>query len=228
MVLELQRADRVRDASRSSRTGRARSRTSDRCTTCRRCDDASACRMRYITGSRMLRLGEAMSILARRVREPSGNSPARMRRNRSRFSSTRAIAIGAVLAGLGERAAILAHLVGRQVADIGLARLDQLHGPVVKLLEVIGSVVQRRPSRSRASGTSSLIESTYSTSSLVGIGVVEAQVALAAVLAREAEVEADRLGMADVQIAVGLGREARLDAARRTARCGCLPRRSPR
>ena len=41
-----------------------------------------------MTGSRMLRLGDAMSILARSVREPSGNSPARMRWNRSRFSAT--------------------------------------------------------------------------------------------------------------------------------------------
>ena len=33
-------------------------------------------------------LGEAMSILALRTRAPSGNSPARMRSNRSRLSST--------------------------------------------------------------------------------------------------------------------------------------------
>ena len=58
-----------------------------------------------------------------------------------------------------------------------------------------------------------MIESTYSTSSLHGIGVVEAQVALAAELGGEAEVEADRLGVADVQVAVGLGREARVHAA---------------
>ena len=48
----------------------------------------SARRMRYITGSRMLRFGDAMLIFARSVLEPSGNSPARMRPNRSRFSST--------------------------------------------------------------------------------------------------------------------------------------------
>ena len=36
----------------------------------------------------MFRLGDAMSILARNVREPSGNSPARMRSKRSRFSVT--------------------------------------------------------------------------------------------------------------------------------------------
>jgi hypothetical protein len=41
------------------------------------------------------------------------------------------------------------------------------------------------------------------------VGVVEAQVAAAAELPRDAEVEADRLGVPDVQVAVGLGRKAR-------------------
>ena len=57
------------------------------------------------------------------------------------------------------------------------------------------------------------MESTYSLLFLGGVGVVEAQVALAAVLLGEAEVEADRLGVADVQVAVRLRREARVDAA---------------
>ena len=43
------------------------------------------------------------------------------------------------------------------------------------------------------------------------IGVVEAQVADAAELAGDAEVQADRLGMADVQVAVGFGRETGVD-----------------
>ena len=42
-----------------------------------------------------------------------------------------AIAVGAFLAGLGERAAVLAHLLGGQIADVRLALLDQLHGPLV-------------------------------------------------------------------------------------------------
>jgi hypothetical protein len=44
--------------------------------------------MRYITGSRRFRFGDAMSILARRTLEPSGNSPFFIRSSRSRFSST--------------------------------------------------------------------------------------------------------------------------------------------
>jgi hypothetical protein len=49
---------------------------------------------------------------------------------------------------------------------------------------------------------------------LLGVGVVEAQVADAAVVARQAEVQADALGVADVQVAVGLGREAGADLGR--------------
>ena len=43
----------------------------------------------------MIMFGCAMSIFARSTCAPSGNSPAFMRRSRSRFSSTRAIAIRA-------------------------------------------------------------------------------------------------------------------------------------
>ena len=48
------------------------------------------------------------------------------------------------------------------------------------------------------------------------VGVIETQIAMAAELLRHAEVEADRLGVADMQIAVRLGRKAGddlLDAA---------------
>ena len=45
------------------------------------------------------------------------------------------------------------------------------------------------------------------------VGVVEAQVALAAVGLGQAEVETDALGVPDVQVAVGLRRKARVDAA---------------
>src|ERR1035438_9165220 len=55
--------------------------------------------MRYMMGSRMLKLGDAMSILARRVRAPSGNSPAFMRVNRSRFSAMPRLRYGLSLPG---------------------------------------------------------------------------------------------------------------------------------
>jgi hypothetical protein len=56
---------------------------------------------------------------------------------------------------------------------------------------------------------------------LFRVGVVEPQVAGAAVVAREAEVQADALGMADVQIAVGLGgKRVRMRAASGSP-CAC-------
>jgi hypothetical protein len=42
---------------------------------------------------------------------------------------------------------------------------------------------------------------------LLGVGVVKAHVADAAVVARQAEVQADALGVAHVQVAVGFGRK---------------------
>jgi hypothetical protein len=77
------------------------------------------------------------------VRELAGTHA----RNRSRFSSTAAIAIGAVAAGLGEGAAIGARLLGAEVADIGQALLDQFDGEAIELLEIIRGE-ERRPSQS--------------------------------------------------------------------------------
>ena len=63
-----------------------------------------------------------------------------------------AIAVRAVRARLGERAAVLADLLGREVADVGLALLDQLLGRTRRASR--SSPRRRRggpPSRSRAS-----------------------------------------------------------------------------
>ena len=44
-----------------------------------------------------------------------------------------------------------------------------------------------------------------------GVGVVEAQVCFSAVFLSEAEIKADRFGVANVEVAVGFWREARQD-----------------
>ncbi|MNS42731.1 hypothetical protein D3C72_751150 [compost metagenome] len=49
------------------------------------------------------------------------------------------------------------------------------------------------------------------------IGVVEAQIAAAGVVAREAEVEADRFGMTNVQVTVGFRRETGDNSRQRLA-----------
>ena len=138
-----------------------------------------------------------------------------------------AVAIGAVLAGLGEGAAVLANLVGGEVVDVGFAGLDELQGPLVELAEVVGGVaeafpVEAEPAHVFLDGVDVLLLF------LFGIGVVEAQVGLAAELVGEAEVEADGLGVADVEVAVGLGRKAGLDDWRRRTFWCARPRRSDR
>ena len=120
----------------------------------------------------------------------------------------RAIAEGAVGAGMVRRAAMFAHLIGRQVADVGLALLDELDGPFVDLLEIIRRVVEPVPLEADPAdilhdGIDVLLLF------LLRVGIIEAQVAGAAVLLGGAEVQADRLGMADVQVAIGFGRKAR-------------------
>jgi hypothetical protein len=123
----------------------------------------------------------------------------------------RAVAPWAVLAGLGQRAAVGADLVGREVVDVGLPAPDEVDRPLIELLEVVGGEVQvlapvePEPADVGLDGVDVLLLF------LRGIGVVEAQVAATTELSGDTEVEADRLGVPDVEVAVGLGGEARDD-----------------
>jgi len=162
-----------------------------------------------LTGARMLgvhdsvhRTGRACSCsashidLARSTRAPLGNSPSASVR-RGRGSPLSAFPPGAVPTGLGERAAVFADLAGREVVDVGLAGLISRR-PLVQLLEVTGRVVECSPQSNPSQWMSSWMQSMYSCSSLVGFGV-EAQVAPAAKVTGDAKVDADRLGVTDVQ-----------------------------
>jgi hypothetical protein len=124
----------------------------------------------------------------------------------------RAVAERAVAAVLGERAAVSADLLGGERVDVGQAALDQVAREAVQLLEVIRGVVlvlapvETEPAHRVDDRVDVFLLF------LSRVGVVEAQVAHAAVVAREAEIEADRLGVAEVQVPVGLRREARAHA----------------
>ena len=85
-----------------------------------------------------------------------------------------------------------------------------LQRPLVELAEVVGGVAEALPLEAEPAdvfldGVDVLLLFFF------GIGVVEAQVGFAAELVGEAEIEADGLGVADVEVAVGLGWKARLD-----------------
>ena len=120
----------------------------------------------------------------------------------------RAVAIGAVHAGPGQRAAIDAHFLGRLVVHVGNAAADHVAGDLIELSEEIGREMQLVPLVAQPFdvGLNALDEGGFL---LGGIGIVKAEIALSAVLLGNAEVDAQRLGMADVQIAVRLRREAR-------------------
>ena len=111
---------------------------------------------------------------------------------------------------------MLPDLVGRQVVDVGLAGPDELDRPVVELLEVVGrevevlAPIEAQPADVGLDGVDVLLLL------LDRVGVVEPEVTAATEFDGDAEVEADRLGMPDVQVAVRFGREPRddrLDAA---------------
>ncbi len=121
-----------------------------------------------------------------------------------------AVAIGRVFAGFGESAAVLADLVGGEVVDVGFAGFDELDGPGVELGEVVGGVAEAVPLEAEPAdvflnGIDVLLLFFF------GVGVVEAEVGFAAELVGEAEVDADGLGVADVEVAIGLGGKAGLD-----------------
>ncbi len=124
----------------------------------------------------------------------------------------RPVAVGARLPLHVVVAAVLADLLLVQAVDVGEALLDQALGDLVELLEVVRGVVEvvpleAEPAHVRLDRLDVL--------HVLGrrVRVVEAEVARPTELARDPEVEADRLGVSYVEVAVRLGREARRDAA---------------
>ena len=110
-------------------------------------------------------------------------------------------------------AAVLTHLVAGQVIDVGLSLEDELLGVLVALVEVVAAVedaavgVGTQPVQVLDDAVDVLLTLAS------GVGVVEAEVELAAVLVGDGPVDIDGLGAADVQVAVRLRREAGMDLA---------------
>ena len=156
--------------------------------------------------------GDAMSIFARSTQAPSSKSPRFIASNSLQIFFDRAVAIRAVLAGLRQRAAVLADVVGVLMIDVREPALDELDGAVVDVLEVVRRVaqpiapVEPEPAHVALDALDELF------GLALGVRVVEPQIARAAELLRDAEIDADGFRVADVQVAVRLGREARLHA----------------
>ncbi len=131
--------------------------------------------------------------------------------DRQRFLG-RAVAERRILADLAEIAAVGGHVFGALAVDIGKALGDQVFGHQVQLLEIVAGVVQvvlaavlpvkTEPFDAVDDGVDVFLL-------FFGrVGIVKTQVAAAVVVACQAEIDADRLGMAHVQVAVWLWREA--------------------
>ncbi len=111
---------------------------------------------------------------------------------------------------LGQGAAVLPDLLVGQVTHVGQAVVHEALGQLVHAREVVGREQHR--GRREAEPAHVVLDRLDVLDVLLGrVGVVVAEVAGALVVAGQPEVEADRLGVADVQVAVGLGREAGRD-----------------
>ena len=118
-----------------------------------------------------------------------------------------AVAPGARGAGLVHGTAVQADFLLVLVIDIGEAPLDEVLGPFVQLVEVVGRVEFLVPME--AQPLDILLDGVHVLGVLLrGVRVVVAEVRLSAVLLREAEVQADGLRVTEVQVAVRLRREA--------------------
>ena len=129
-----------------------------------------------------------MSTLARRVREPSANSPALHACKHIEVFFHRAIARGRVFSRLGQRAAILPHSLRIQIANVRLACLDQLHCPIAKLIEVVGR--EKQAVFPVGTQPADIVDNRVDVFLFFfgWVGVVEPQIELAAKLARQARI----------------------------------------
>ena len=118
-----------------------------------------------------------------------------------------AVAVWAVAAGLGQCAARGSDLLRALIVDISKAALDQVFGPFIELIEVIRGMIQVRPPIKAEPAHVALDRVDIGLLLLDRIGVVKTQMAAAAEFLGDPEIEADRLGVTDMQIPVRLRRK---------------------
>src|SRR5690606_12625660 len=129
-----------------------------------------------------------------------------------------AVAPGRIGAGLGERAPRGADLFGALFINVGVTGLYESLGKLIHVLKVVAGEVQVFFFAVMPVETQPLhhVDDGFDVFGffLFGIGVVETQVTGALIVACEPEVQADALGVADVQVAIGLRRKAGAHARR--------------
>ena len=125
----------------------------------------------------------------------------------------RTVAERALRSRFCQRSAGGADLLHRRVVNVGFSRADQINRPLIKLIEIrrgkvkVFSPIESEPPDIFHDGVDVLHVF------LDGIGIVETEVAAAAVLPRQPEIQINGFGVSDVEVAVRFGRKARYDAA---------------
>ncbi len=128
----------------------------------------------------------------------------------------RTAAVRAFLARLGQRAAVGAQLLLRQIVNIRLAVLDELYSALVAGLEVVRAVVYAARRLLAGQPLDVFPDGVYILGVLLDrVGVIIAQVEQTVVFLGDRPVDEDGLGRADVQIAVRLRRESGCGCARK-------------
>ena len=123
-----------------------------------------------------------------------------------------AVAVRTLRAGCSRHSPTLADLLLCLVIDIRETVLNELLGPQVELVEVVGSVVFRRPLEAQPLDV--LADGVHIFGVFLhGIRVVKAEVGLSAIFLSNTEVQTDGLGVADMQVTVRLWWESRLYSA---------------
>jgi len=114
--------------------------------------------------------------------------------------------------GLADVAAVFLKLLGREVADVGQALFNELDRVFVVLVEVVRPV-EEAVAPVEAQPVDVVLDGLDVLGVLLrGVRVVHAEIAQAAELFGGAEIDAESLAVADVQVAVRLRRKARVDS----------------
>ena len=111
---------------------------------------------------------------------------------------------------VGQITAVVMHFIGRQFTDIGEPFFDQSDREVIHRIKIVGRIIEPI-APVKAQPVDVFLDGIDIFGVLFGgVGIVHAQVADAAVFQRRTEVDAQRLGMSYMQIAVRLRRETRV------------------
>ncbi len=129
-----------------------------------------------------------------------------------------AIAVGTVGARFRQRSPVFADFARREIVDVGVAVADQVPAPLVQAFEVVRREIEMfAPVESQPADVFLNAVDVF-VLFLGGVGVVESHMAAAAEAPPHAEIQADGLGVADMEISVGLRRKPGHDSL--NAPCG--------